>query len=137
MLVALAVCVCGLSTALRCNIALYDRFIPSTILTATFAVISDWRRRVPPPLSLIPVSLQRPPSFPFFFFFCLLLPSTFWAIGDYVLWVLLLQVCRLLRLVFLLPVAYFVSFRFLVFFNHFIYLRNLYAENIRTAPHTQ
>lgn len=37
-------CVCGLSTALRCNIALYDRFIPSTILTATFAVISDWTK---------------------------------------------------------------------------------------------
>lgn len=73
MVVLVVFAVCGLSTALRCNIALYDRFIPSTILTATFAVISDWTKssssHFGAPLSLILVSLQHPPGFPFFFFY--------------------------------------------------------------------
>lgn len=76
--------------ALRCNIALDDRFIPSTILTATFTVCRYFR---------IPNHLDFPLLFLYIFFFCsFLAPSSvslavynvrtvFGPMADYVLWV--------------------------------------------------
>lgn len=63
--------------ALRCNIALDDRFIPSTILTATSAVCRYFRFPIPVPCASPNASVSWPNSF----FGSLQRPHSFWTNG--------------------------------------------------------